>query len=72
MWSAFACALVLVAGACGDGGGRSYSVDELADAVVQESEAPKGTVLVGEASGQLDLERFASDEDETEALQEHK
>lgn len=69
-WSAFPCALALVAGACGGGGGRSYSVDELADAVVQESEAPKGTVLVGERSGRLDLERFASDESEKEELQE--
>ncbi len=68
---AVACALVLVAGACGEGGGRDYSVDELADAVVQESEAPKGTVLIGEGSGRLDLDRYASDDSERQALQEH-
>ena len=72
VWLAFSCALALVAGGCNGGGGRTYSVDDLADAVVQQSEAPKGTVMVSEASGRLDLEQFAADESEEEALREHR
>ena len=69
---AFLCALAVVAGACGGGGGKAtYSVGKLADAVVQQSEAPKGTVLVGQASGQLDIDRFPSDASEKRALREH-
>ncbi len=66
------CALALVASACGDDGEPTYSVEELSDAVVLESEAPKGTVRVDEASGQVDLDRFAVDDADRRALRENK
>lgn len=68
---AFLCALALVAGACGTGEEATYDVDDLVDVGVQQSEAPRGTVQVDEASGRLGLDEFASDDAEKRALREN-